>query len=518
MRILLWHGWLLEGSGSNVATARVAEHYRAAGHDVLLLCQEQHPERYPWIDAFGAVDADGPSELTSQAVRGAPGRCVVLRPRIGSMIPVFVVDRYEGFEEVCRFVDLSDDELGSYLRANVDALRSAASWHGSEITFTGHAIPGAAIGRRALGAGRYVAKIHGSDIEYAVRIQERYRELAREGLLAARAVVGPTADVLARCSALVPGIEELVRIVPPGVEVSAFHPRPRHEALLEAAELLDLDPDTVRGRPSSIDEQVERALDARDAGTLDALAETYDQAVPEPDAAARLRWLADTSGPIVGYLGKLIPQKGVELLLQASRSADHEAHTLVVGFGSYREWLAALAIALERGDAEALAWLREVREIPIEAGDPGPRTSERDVTFTGRLDHRYAPDALAAMDVMVVPSILPEAFGMVAAEGAAAGALPLVTRHSGLGEVGAALEAAIGRPGLLTFEQGPGAVARLAAALDRVLELPAAERGELRATVSAFVGREWTWDRTANGLLAAADLDSPDRRADADPT
>ena len=47
--------------------------------------------------------------------------------------------------------------------------------------------PGAAIGRRALGADRYVAKIHGSDLEYAVRIQERYRELAREGLEAARA-------------------------------------------------------------------------------------------------------------------------------------------------------------------------------------------------------------------------------------------------------------------------------------------------------------------------------------------
>jgi glycosyltransferase involved in cell wall biosynthesis len=264
---------------------------------------------------------------------------------------------------------------------------------------------------------------------------------------------------------------------------------------------------------------VERALDDRQAGALDALAETYDQAVPEPDAAARFRRLAGTNGPIVGYLGKLIPQKGVELMLQAHRTAHHEAHALVVGFGSYREWLAALAIALERGDAEALAWLREVREIPIEAGpDPGARTGERNVTFTGRLDHRYAPDALAAMDVLVVPSILPEAFGMVAAEGAAAGALPLVARHSGLGEVGAALEAAIGRPGLLTFEPGPGAVARLASALDRVLELPGAERDELRAAVSAFVGREWTWDRTATGLLAAAGLDSPDRRADADPT
>ncbi len=165
---------------------------------------------------------------------------------------------------------------------------------------------------------------------------------------------------------------------------------------------------------------------------------------------------AGTSGPIVGYLGKLIPQKGVELMLQAHRSADHVARALVVGFGSYREWLAALAIALGRGDAQALAWLREVREIPIESvPDPGSRPGARDVTFTGRLDHRYAPDALAAMDVMVVPSILPEAFGMVAAEGAAAGALPLVARHSGLGEVGAALEAAIGRPGLLTFEPGP---------------------------------------------------------------
>ena len=508
MRILLWHGWLLEGSGSNVATARIAERYRAAGHDVLLLCQERQPERYAWIDAFGSVGTEGTSELTAQPVEAAAGRCVLLRPRIGTMIPVFVIDRYEGFDEVRRFVDLSDDDLGSYLRSNVDALRAAAAWHGTEITFTGHAIPGAAVGKRALGAGRYVAKIHGSDIEYAVRIQERYRELAREGLEAARAVVGPTADVLARCSALVPGIEDLARIVAPGVEVSAFRPRPRTEALREAAERLDADPDTSQGRPSSIDAPVERALDDRDAPALDALAETYDQAVPEPDATTRLRRLAGTSGPIVGYLGKLIPQKGVELMLQAHRAAEHMAHALVVGFGSHREWLAALAIALERGDGAALDWLREVREIPIETvPDPRSRTGDRDVTFTGRLDHRYAPDALAAMDVMVVPSILPEAFGMVAAEGAAAGALPLVARHSGLGEVGAALEAAIGRPGLLTFEPGPGAVARLASALDRVLELPTAERGELRRAVSAFVGREWTWDRTAAGLLAAAGIE-----------
>jgi glycosyltransferase involved in cell wall biosynthesis len=505
MRILLWHGWLLDGSGSNVATARVAERFRAAGHDVALVCQEPHPERYRWIDAHGSVDAGGPSGLTAQPVEQAEGQCVLLRPTIGAMIPVFVIDRYEGFEEVRRFVDLSDEELDSYLRTNVEALRAAAAWHGTEIAFTGHAIPGAAIGRRALGAGRYVAKIHGSDIEYALRPQERYRELAREGLADAIAVVGPTADALDRCAALVPGIEDLVRIVPPGVDIATFRPRDRTEALREAAELLEADPDAARGRPSSLDADVERALERLDAAALDALADTYDQAVPEPDAATRLHRLAGSSGPIVGYLGKLIPQKGVELLLQAHRAAEHRAHALVVGFGSHREWLAALAIALERADAEALAWLREVRDMPIEAiPDAANATRDRDVTFTGRLDHRYAPDALAAMDVMVVPSILPEAFGMVAAEGAAAGALPLVARHSGIGEVAETLEAAIGRPGLLTFDAGPGEVARLASAVDRLLELPPGERDELRRAVSSFVGREWTWDRTAAGLLAAA--------------
>ena len=124
--------------------------------------------------------------------------------------------------------------------------------------------------------------------------------------------------------------------------------------------------------------------------------------------------------------------------------------------------------------------------------------------FTGRLDHRYAPGAVAAMDVLVVPSILDEAFGMVAAEGAAAGVLPLVARHSGLAEVAAALEAEVGRPGLFSFEPGPGAAARLASGLDRLLSL-AARRARGPPTCGQRVRRrEWSWERTASALLDAA--------------
>ena len=507
MRILAWHGWILEGSGSNVVAARLSEAWRAAGHDVLLLCQERHAERYPWIDADGDVDASGPSGLVERrgAAEGGAGRCVLLRPRIGSTLPVFVVDRYEGFDVVKRFVDLTDEELEAYLQANVEALRAAVEWHGSEVVVLGHAVPGPVIGRRALGAGRYVAKVHGSDLEYAVRVQDRYRELAREGLGAARAVLGPGAEVLERCAGLVPEMRALATIVPPGVDVEAFRPRPRAAALFEAARRLEEDPETVRGRPATLDERVERALDARDATELDALAATYAQEVPEPAAAAGLRTLAGRESPIVGYLGKLIPQKGVELVLAAQHTVRRDTHALIVGFGSYREWLTALAISLRRGEPEADEWLRTVRGMPIDPGtSPKADTAHRGVTFTGRLDHRYAPLALAAMDVQVVPSILDEAFGMVAAEGAAAGALPLVARHSGLAEVAAALEGEVGRPGLFSFAPGDGAVARLAAGIERLLSLDPRERDELRAGVSAYARREWTWERTASRILALA--------------
>jgi len=502
----VWHGWLLEGSGSNVATARVVEVWRAAGHDVQLLCQERHPERYRWIDAYGTVDGDGASELRPNTnVSSAPGRCVLLRPDIGTTLPVFVVDHYEGFETVRPFVELTGDDLDAYLRANVEAVRAVAGSHDPEIAFVGHGIPGAVIGRRALGPRRYVAKIHGSDLEYAIRPQDRYRELAREGLEAARAVVGPSAEALERCAGLVPEMRELARIVPPGVDVAAFRPRPRVEALREVAARLDEDPASARGRPSALDAEVERALDARDEKALDALFETYDEDVPEPDAPSGLRMLADRNGPIVGYLGKLIPQKGVELLLEAQPALHHETAALVVGFGSDRDWLAALTIALRRGDRDALGWLRDVGGLPVDpATAPGPTVDRVDVTFTGLLDHRYAPGTLAAMDVQVVPSILKEAFGMVAAEGAASGALPMVARHSGLAEVAGALETEVGRPGLFSFEPGGGAVRSLAEGVDRLLSLPKDEREELRRAVSSFVAEHWTWGRTASRLLAAA--------------
>ena len=79
-------------------------------------------------------------------------------------------------------------------------------------------------------------------------------------------------------------------------------------------------------------------------------------------------------------------------------------------------------------------------------------------------------------------STFPEAFGMVAAEAAACGALPVVANHSGLGEVAATLAAAVPPEARawLSFELGDDAVTQLADALSGWLAAPADLRAATR--------------------------------------
>jgi glycosyltransferase involved in cell wall biosynthesis len=158
----------------------------------------------------------------------------------------------------------------------------------------------------------------------------------------------------------------------------------------------------------------------------------------------------------VAFVGKLIVSKGIDLLAAAWPLvlADvPDARLVVVGFGAWRAALERLLAALAAGD------LDRVRAIAAEgrALEGGPRAPLRHlrafldslsgakadayraaaaalgerVVLTGRLEHEELAPLLAACEAQVVPSTFPEAFGMVAAEAAACGALPCPPRTPG---------------------------------------------------------------------------------------
>jgi glycosyltransferase involved in cell wall biosynthesis len=469
MRILIFHGYLLRGTGSNIYNTNLARALARLGHEVQLLCQER--------------DWEPPEGVT------------IVNPDIGRVLPVYVADSYDGFDAK-PYADLSEAELSHYIEANVAAVQGVPK---PDVALANHLVMGPVILARGLdGRAPYAVKVHGSALEYTVKPHaDRFLPYALEGTRKAVGVlVGSrhTGESLWEALSEEPSLPERTRLGPPGVDVHSF-------------------------RPGTSDlERLAARLESGEAATWGG----------EAGAARALRGLDADRDRIVSYVGKLIVSKGVDLLLAAwpgvvARVPD--ANLVIVGFGTYRDALGRFVEALRHRDVDDL---REIaaRGRELEGGPPGelrylnafldevdedwlraaPAAAER-VHFTGRLEYEDLPDLLPACEAQVMPSTFPEAFGMVAAEAAACGALPLSAGHSGMAEVTATLAPALPerlRP-LLSFTVGPDAVRQIADKLVAWLTLDAAERDRARAALAAEAARRYSWESVAEGVIAAAE-------------
>jgi glycosyltransferase involved in cell wall biosynthesis len=410
MRVLLWHGYLLGGTGSNVYTQALAREWSRAGHEVTVVCQERHPELY---DLGGAQ---------------------VVRPELpGGLLPVFVLDRYEGLE--ARLLqDFTEEECASYVEANAAALRELGP---ADLVFANHVLMGAAVGTAS--GMRFRVKAHGSELEYSMRGRPRLEAWGKDALAGAEATFVGSRHIREVLEDVVGHVDRVIE-VPPGVDIDEFVLQDRGDALADLLDEARRDPPNLR---------------------------SANERLPDDDNAGRLAEFFAGGEPTIVYFGKLIENKGVQLLLEALRTLD--ARAVIVGFGDYR------------GELEAAA---------------GPRT-----LFTGPLEHRHLVHLLPLADAAVVPSIFPEAFGMVAAEAAAAGCPPLVARHSGLAEIAAGLEEEY--PArlrhLAAFDSG--SVDDLRVKLGELLSLPAIDRDAIRAAARRAVETHWSWSSIAARLL-----------------
>ena len=307
----------------------------------------------------------------------------------------------------------------------------------ADVVFCNHVLLGAPVGA-ATGAA-FAVKAHGSELEYSLRGNAELTAWARETLAGAEAVFVGSAHIREVLEDVVGHVVD-VHEVPPGVDIDEWRPRPRAEALEGLLAEARRDPPN-EGNAS--------------------------ERLPDEGNAERLADFLAGDEPTVVYFGKLLYNKGVHVLLEALRDVD--ARAVIVGFGDYRAELERLA---------------------------GPRT-----LFTGPFEHRHLVHLLALADVTVVPSIFPEAFGMVAAEAAAAGSPPLVARHSGLAEVALGLEQEYPAHLAHLASFATGDAQELAAKLNELLALPGSDRTALREAARRATVARWSWAGVAQRLL-----------------
>jgi glycosyltransferase involved in cell wall biosynthesis len=414
MRIFVWHGYLLGGTGSNIYARQLSREWSREGHDVTVFSQEPQPERF---DLGGAA---------------------AVRPNVGGLLPVFVLDSYDGYV-VKRVQDCTREELDAWVEANAASLRA----HGSaDLVFANHVLLGGPVG--AASGSSYLVKAHGSELEYSMRGNAGLSAWGGAVLDRAEATIVGSAHIR-NVVREVCGTVDRVHEIPPGVDVNLWQPAAKETALHQLVAEARRDP----VNPGNANERL-----------------------PDECNAERLEAFLAGDRQTVVYFGKLIENKGVQVLFEALRGLDVRA--VIVGFGDYRAELEQQAAGL-------------------------------DALFTGPLEHRHLVHLLALADVAVVPSIFPEAFGMVAAEAAAAGCPPIVANHSGLAEIAQGLEEdyPAGLGDLASFPNGD--VAALRDRLEAVLALRGDEREALRAAARRAAVERWSWTSVARRILAVVE-------------
>ncbi|MCH9815119.1 MAG: glycosyltransferase family 4 protein [Actinomycetia bacterium] len=414
MRIYIWHGYLLGGTGSNEYTRALAKSLSQQGHDVTVFSQEPNPAEF---DLAGAH---------------------TIRPVLPGPLPVFVLDGYaDASPALLTAMDRSEAE--AFVAANAAAIREQGP---ADLLISNHVLLGGPVG--AASGLPYIVKAHGSELEFAMRERSDLCAWASDSLQDALAVVAGSAHVEGVLRELLTLPQTQIVQIPPGVDTDQMAPATPDDALQQLI--------------AECEQDVPNPAD------------THNERLPDSNNARRLtRFFADlkpNDRPVV-YVGKLSQEKGVDLLLRAAAALN--LPTLVVGFGPARPELESLA---------------------------GPRT-----LFTGPLQHRHLCHLWPLMSASVVPSVFPEAFGMVAAEAAACGCPPLVAYHSGLAEIadGLATRYPEGLADLVSFRSGDEAA--LSDKLADLTSLPADQTTAVRAAARQTAVDLWSWSSVAQRLV-----------------
>ena len=471
--ICILHGYLLEGSGSNLWTRCVVEALCREGETVHLVCQEPHPEVYDCIGEVHRYHPDGRVETLFTREVPYAGRCIMHKPQLGDTIPVYVWDRYEEYPNAVPMIDLDDAAIESYVAWNTRVVRQVVERHPIHAMHANHAVLMSVVAQRVSAATGvpYAIMPHGSALEYAVKRDVRFLRLATDAFTRASKIFVHGGEMRARVRTILPDVPDLdskARTLPLGVHTWQFEPVPRERRREKVGRLLVSLAGKPRGRrPDQLRHLLAALPEQRSLASLRELftSFSYDAKLPDEDVEekiARLDWEHDA---ILLYVGRLISAKGVQsgfAALPLILAEDPGVRLLVVGHGPLREPLEAFIWALEHGDralAERIVDYGQVLEGNPDGEGGGSELGQvgtffRDLEARGELDHYFAlarqhvrADRVIFMgylthaelqhlfpccDAGIFPSVVKEAGPLVFLEALASGCFPLGTYFAGM--------------------------------------------------------------------------------------
>ena len=471
--ICILHGYLLEGSGSNLWTRCVVESLCEEGHTVQLVCQEPYPERYDCIAEFWRYHEDGRAQQVFSRAVPYPGKCIMHKPQLGDTLPVYVWDKYDEYPNVVPMVSMGDAEIESYIERNAGVVRRVVEEHGVTAMHANHAVLMSVVAQRVSERTGvpYAIMPHGSALEYAVKPDPRFHAYATSAFSDAGHIFVHGEEMRSRVATILPEVTDLdskFSVLPLGVHTAQFAPVPRERRREKMGRFWNAISALPRGRrPQQLQEMLARVREAGDTESLRAALTSikYETKAPDEDVEEKLQQVDWEHDAVLLYVGRLISAKGVQSGLAALPlilAKDPGVRLLLVGHGPLREPMEAFVWALEHGDRALVE--RIVEGGRLLEGDPDGAggshalgkvklffrdldargelddyfalakehvRSDR-VIFTGYLTHHELEHLFPCCDAGMFPSIVKEAGPLVFLEALASGCFPLGTYFGGM--------------------------------------------------------------------------------------
>ena len=470
MSLVITHGYLLTGTGSNLYVNNLVRELAKVGKEVNLLCQDFDPMAIDFVNEYYEFNTENTEyKLVGEKSSSFPGKVRVFKPNLNGFLPVYVYDHYDGYE-VKEFPSCTYEEVASYVTQNKNALELVVVDFKVEVVNTNHLVmfPHIATLVKETTGVRHLITVHGSALNFTVKKDKRFEEFAKNSLVKADEIIVDSLHADNELKEFLDDVDlsylkEKVEIIPAGVDVTSFflQTAPAEEMIQDFQDKIALKVLTSKGRTT---EQTEGILNNEASvqeviNSVEQLRADYDYRNVDQDVVAKVETLKDGTHRIM-FVGKYLWTKGLHLIIFGIPKVLKQfpkAKFVFVGFGPYREPCEVVVNALANNNLDQLEEVLKAQN-PLFKGEEGNvkllqeiLSQEKEtltqiidelgfdvrqnILFTGIAEHKELVSLLPAMDALIAPSVFPEAFGMVAIEAMACGVYPVLTYQSAFKEI-----------------------------------------------------------------------------------
>jgi glycosyltransferase involved in cell wall biosynthesis len=532
VRIGIYHGFNLTGSGSNEFTRYLTKTFLEQGHSVHIICREYHPEKIDYVGQLWQWKHDG-SCITSIVNQPYEHTCTLHQIPYGDFYPVYISGK-KSSETFKEFVDLTDEQLNEFKQLNHKLLMKIFTKIDIDILHANHLVmqPSLAIDPCKAHKIPFIIYPHGSAIEYTVKRDSRYQTEAREAIIACQGLIIGNNEVRDRICRLFPDLKEMIlaktEIVGVGVDTQLFTPDARNHREKSVAKLLNIESvKSSQGKSPYLLEALHIALAERNYQAIASFDDSYVHNQVDTSLKEKLSSL-NFSQPVLLFVGALTVGKGLQSLICALPIVYKnypDAQLVIVGAGSFREVLEALVYALVNNDQSLLSCLLDNcfdesradetehwRDVSyflenLKSHDDYYALAKRlqkQVLFAGRFDHEQLSYLFPCADLAIFPSVIPEAYPLVLMESLANGVLPMVSYFSGFADAVDELEQYLGKDMVeqmkipMAMETRVGAIAANIVSLLDILQTT-----DLSGELSQIARENYDWTHRAKKMVVA---------------